>query len=78
MSNYKKKVHLNKLGEASRNNGLEAGKRTQKENAINDGLTPTQRRTRKIREAANGCWWIEQYIIGTLSYARNLNGIDDE
>jgi hypothetical protein len=77
MSQRKPRTRTN-FSNLSRNNGLIAGKKTQKANAINDGLTPTQRRTEKIKKAANGCWWIEQYIIGTISYARNLNGIDDE
>lgn len=78
MSGYKKKVYLNKLGEISRNNGLKAGKETQQRNAIGDGLTPTQRRTAKIKKAAMGCWWVEQYIMGSISSNRSDNGIDDE
>ena len=78
MSGYKKKVYLNKLGEISRNNGLKAGKETQQRNAIGDGLTPTQRRTAKIKKAAMGCWWVEQFIMGSISSGRNKNGIDDE
>tara|TARA_R100000808_G_C2129639_1_gene139078 strand:+ start:430 stop:702 length:273 start_codon:yes stop_codon:yes gene_type:complete len=45
----------------------------------NDGLTSQQRKQKRIKDAANGCWWIEQYIMGTLSYSPNsMNGVDDE
>ena len=64
MSNYKKKVHLNKLSEASRNNGLKAGKETQQRNAIGDGLTPTQRRTAKIKKLNPTRAVVEVYIDG--------------
>ena len=61
-------------------NAHKKGMETRKAKEYNDGLTGTQRRTQKIKKAANGCWWIEQYIMGSLvanSTSRKI-GIDDE
>ena len=37
-----------------------------------------KRRIDKIKKAANGCWWIEAYLMGELTYKPTFSGIDDE
>tara|TARA_Y100001938_G_scaffold148155_1_gene231088 strand:- start:698 stop:934 length:237 start_codon:yes stop_codon:yes gene_type:complete len=78
MSNYKKKTTLAKWSEIRQKEGQRNGAKRRK--TINDGLTPIQRKYKKIKEAANGCWWIEQYIMGTLTYRPTniMAGVDDE
>ena len=34
----------------------------------NDGLTSHARRVKKINDAANGKWWIKQYLLGNMNY----------
>ena len=78
MSNYKKKTNLAQFTEIRRKTARNKARTTQSELAIKDGLNPTQRKQKKIDKAANGCWWIKQYIMGTLSYRQDLCGVDDE
>jgi hypothetical protein len=63
-----------------RKSALKKGIETRKAKKYDDGLTTTQRRTQKIKEAAGGRWWIEQYIIGSIVANSNSrkSGIDDE
>lgn len=42
------------------------GKGRKKE--YDDGLTSHARRVKKINHAANGKWWIRQYLLGNMSY----------
>ena len=76
MSNYKKKTTLAQWSEVRQKEGQKKSKQARK--SINDGLNPTQRKYQKIKKAANGCWWIEQYIMGTMTYRANMVGVDDE
>ena len=82
MSSYKKKTNLAQFTEVRRVIGQKKGREARESKAINDGLTVTQRITKRIKDAANGCWWVEQYIRGSISYAQSqsdrLKGIDDE
>ena len=61
-----------------RENAHKKGLETRKAKEYNDGLTTNQRRTQRIKKAANGCWWVEQYIMGATTYHKDLQGIDDE
>jgi hypothetical protein len=36
----------------------------------NDNLTSHARRVKKISDAANGKWWIKQYLLGNMNYQR--------
>ena len=38
------------------------------------------RRTKAIKKAANGCWWIETYLNGVYTWKAksHMNGVDDE
>jgi len=63
----KKKVILAKFDERSEI-GREKGIAIRKANAHNDGLTSSNRRIKKIKKAANGCWWVEQYLIANMNY----------
>ena len=74
----KKTSPLAQFTDERREIGLQKGREIQKNKAINDGLTTIQRRTQKIKKAANGCWWIEQYIMGSTTYRKDLQGVDDE
>jgi hypothetical protein len=78
MSNYRKKTNLAQFTDVRRQIGGKKGQEARKKNTINDGLTPTKRRYKKIKKAANGCWWVEQYIIGSTTYHKDLQGVDDE
>ena len=73
----KKTSPLAQFTDERREAGLKKGHAVQKSRAIKDGLTSIQRRAKKIKEAANGCWWVEQYIMGSITYRKDLNGVDD-
>ena len=67
MSKKDKKVVLAKFNERAtigRNKGIEV----KKAKAYNDGLTSHERRIKKIKKAANGCWWVEQYLLANMNY----------
>ena len=34
-----------------------------KKHIYNDGLTTMERRVKAIRKVANGCWWVEMYLM---------------
>ena len=74
----KKTSPLAQFTDERREVGLKKGRAVQKSKAIKDGLTALQRRAQKIKKAANGCWWIEQYIMGSITYRPDLRGVDDE
>ena len=66
--------------ELSRQNGRNKINAKRRKDSFNDGLTSCKRRQLAIKKAANGKWWIEQYIQASL-YWRDpdeLRGIDDE
>ena len=67
MAKKRKKVVLAKFDERSEI-GREKGIATRKANAHNDGLTSSKRRIQKIKKAANGCWWVEQYLLANMNY----------
>ena len=79
MSHYKRKTTLAEWTPERRKQGQKAGQRLKK---FDDGLTTCQRTAKRIKEAANGCWWVEQYIRGSITYTQSQNdrmkGIDDE
>ena len=66
--------------EMSQLNGRNKGNTKRRKDSFNDGLTSCKRRQLAIKKAANGKWWIEQYIQASL-YWRDpdeLRGLDDE
>ena len=66
--------------ELSRQNGRNKINAKRRKDSFNDGLTSCKRRQLAIKKAANGKWWIEQYIQASL-YWRDpdeMRGIDDE
>ena len=76
MSNYKKKTTLAQWTDERRKKGQKKGQETKKK--VNNGVSQTKQKYQKIKEAANGCWWIEQYIMGSITYRPSLKGVDDE
>ena len=44
----------------------------------NDGLTSHERKYQKIKEVANGCWWIETYLIGNLTFRDTKPSLSDD
>tara|TARA_R100000458_G_C8170991_1_gene171496 strand:- start:440 stop:673 length:234 start_codon:yes stop_codon:yes gene_type:complete len=36
------------------------------------------KRVRTIKKAANGCWWIEQYLMADITTRKTTWGIGDE
>ena len=76
MSNYKKKTTLAQWTDERRRKGQRKGQETKKK--INNGASQTKQKYQKIKKAANGCWWVEQYIMGSITYRSNFKGIDDE
>ena len=56
----KKKVTLSKFTEERRDSAIVQSKRTRQRKP--DGLTTHQRNLKKIKKAANGCWWVEVYL----------------
>ena len=63
----------------SQQNGRDKGNIKRRKDSFNDGLTSCQRRQLAIKKAANGKWWIEQYIQASL-YWRDpdeLRGMDE-
>ena len=74
---YKKKVTLTNFSDNRRNVGKQLlhQKRTK---AVDDGLTSQERRSKRIEDAANGCWWVKQYIMGSTTRLDSEKGIDDE
>ena len=66
--------------ELSRQNGRNKINAKRRKDSFNDGLTSCKRRQLAIKKAANGKWWIEQYIQASL-YWRDpdeLRWLDDE
>ena len=78
MSNYKKKTTLAQWTDERRKKVQRKGQETKNKNKVNNGVSQTKQRYQKIKEAANGCWWVEQYIMGSITYRSNFKGIDDE
>ena len=76
MSNYKKKTTLAQWTDERRRKGQRKGQETKKK--VNNGASQTKQKYQKIKKAANGCWWIEQYIMGSITYRPSLKGVDDE
>ena len=65
--------------EISRQNGRNKSNVKRRKDSFNDGLTSCKRRQLAIKKAANGKWWIEQYIQASI-YWRDpdeLRGIDE-
>ncbi len=56
----KKKVTLAKFSDERRQNAIRTSKKNRKKKK--DSLTTHQRNLKKIKEVANGCWWIEVYL----------------
>ena len=38
------------------------GRQSKRKPMYNDGLDSHTRKMKKIRKAANGCWWVELYL----------------
>ena len=75
---YEKKVTLANFSDARRNVGRTALREKQKEFVDDDGFTSSDKRYKKIEDAANGCWWVKQYIMGSIAPNKKNQGIDDE
>jgi hypothetical protein len=73
-----KKVTFCNLSSENRNVGRRIAQEKSKETTYNTTASTHNRRIQKIKEAANGCWWVEAYIMGNLIYPKNTDGIDDE
>ena len=76
----KKTISPNKFTDLGRENGRKKANEVRRKDSFDDGLTSVQRRQKAIKKAANGKWWIEQYIQASL-YWRDpdeMRGIDDE
>ena len=76
----KKTIRPNNFTDLGRKNGRDKANKIRRKDSFNDGLTSCKRRQLAIKKAANGKWWIEQYIQASL-YWRDpdeLKGIDDE
>ena len=63
----RKKVTLAKFNGRDKA-GRELGIAKRQENAENDGMTSHERRVSKIEKAANGKWWVKQYLMGNMSF----------
>ena len=75
-----KRISPNKFTDLGRKNGRKKANEVRRKDSFDDGLTSVQRRQKAIKKAANGKWWIEQYIQASL-YWRDpdeMRGIDDE
>tara|TARA_Y100001938_G_C7995178_1_gene381664 strand:+ start:588 stop:824 length:237 start_codon:yes stop_codon:yes gene_type:complete len=75
-----KRISPNKFTDLGRENGRKKANEVRRKDSFDDGLTSVQRRQKAIKKAANGKWWIEQYIQASL-YWRDpdeMRGIDDE
>jgi hypothetical protein len=75
-----KRISPNRFTDLGRENGRKKSNEVRRKDSFNDGLTVAQRRQKAIKKAANGKWWIEQYIQASL-YWRDpdeMRGIDDE
>jgi hypothetical protein len=70
MARKSKKIVLAKFDERAEA-GREKAIAVRKANAYNDGLTSTKRRVLRLKKAANGCWWVEQYLIANMNYRIN-------
>ena len=40
--------------------------------------TNQDKKVAKIKEVANGCWWIEQYLMSDLTTPKSTTGLGDE
>tara|TARA_R100000655_G_scaffold25533_5_gene52342 strand:- start:5774 stop:5998 length:225 start_codon:yes stop_codon:yes gene_type:complete len=56
----KKKVTLAKFSDDRRKSAIKTSKKNREPKK--DNLTTHQRNIKKIKEVANGCWWIEAYL----------------
>ena len=68
------------MSEISRRNGRNRGNAKRRKDSFDDGLTSCKRRQLAIEKAANGKWWIRQYIQASLYWrdSDELRGVDDE
>lgn len=73
-----KKVTFCNLSSKSRKAGREKMHAKAKENTYKDSKSTQRRRLDTIKKAANGKWWIEQYLMGSLISTKTMTGIDDE
>ena len=60
-----KKVRLAKFTPEGRNNQQ---KKLGNRPVYEDSLTSHNRNYKKIKEAANGCWWVEAYLMGNMTF----------
>tara|TARA_R100000781_G_scaffold114571_1_gene85734 strand:- start:522 stop:746 length:225 start_codon:yes stop_codon:yes gene_type:complete len=71
---YKKKVNLAKFTPERREKGIKASKQI----VYNDDITSHQRKFQKIKEVANGCWWVESYLMGNLTFRDTKPSLSDD
>ncbi len=38
-----------------------------------DGLTTLERRVKMVKKVANGCWWVEMYLMDRCGISNNWN-----
>ena len=59
----KKKVKLPSFSDIARRESIK--KANIKNKVYGDNLTTAKRKETRIKKAANGCWWVEQFIRGS-------------
>ena len=69
-----KKVRLAKFTPEGRNNQQ---KKLGDRYIYEDGLTSHNRKYKKIKEVANGCWWIEAYLMGNMNFRDNKPSVNE-
>ena len=72
MAKKSKKIVLAKFDERAEV-GREKAIAVRQANAYNDGLTSTKRRVLKLKKAANGCWWVELYLLDRCGLRKGYN-----
>ena len=73
-----KQVTFCNLSSTSRVAGREKMHIKTKETVYNSNLSTQRRRLATIKKAANGKWWILQYLMGSIINTKTMTGIDDE
>ena len=79
MALREKKVTFCNLSSENRGAGRKVAQEKAKETPYDTEASTHNRRIQRIKEAANGCWWVEAYIMGNLIHKKSIDGgIDDE
>ena len=79
MALREKKVTFCNLSSENRYEGRRLAQEKSKVKTYDTETSTHERRIQRIKKAANGCWWIEAYIMGNLIHKKSIDGgIDDE